>query len=90
MAKSRDKPIADLPTFESSLRTLEVIVERLERDDNTLNAALEEFEKGILLVRQAQDALGSAEQKVRLLLDSGGSQTIAPPTSDGTEGSNGT
>ena len=61
--------------FESNIKSLETIIEKLEGNDTDLQDALSEFEKGINLARSAQKALAEAEQKVNLLLDDGDEPT---------------
>ncbi len=57
--------------FESNIKSLETIIEKLEGNDTDLQDALSEFEKGINLARSAQKTLTEAEQKVSLLLNDG-------------------
>lgn len=54
--------------FEKSLAELETLVERLEKGDLPLEKTLEQFERGIALTRNCQQALREAEQKVEILL----------------------
>tara|TARA_R110000787_G_scaffold98736_2_gene203026 strand:+ start:13844 stop:14089 length:246 start_codon:yes stop_codon:yes gene_type:complete len=53
--------------FEASLEQLEAIVESLEDGNLNLEDSLKSFEKGIKITRECQQALTSAEQRVRLL-----------------------
>ncbi len=53
--------------FEKSLHELETLVEKLEQGDLPLEAALQQFERGIALTRTCQQALKDAEQKVKIL-----------------------
>lgn len=55
-------------TFEDALSELEKIIEQLERDDLTLDKALEYFERGITLVRKCDTHLKSAQGKIKELL----------------------
>lgn len=48
---------------------LEAIVEQLEEGEIPLEKALQQFEKGVKLSRDCQQALESAEQHVRVLTD---------------------
>ena len=57
--------------FESSLKELESIVEKLEDDDINLEDSVKSFEKGINLVKQCQEQLQNAELKIKKLLDDG-------------------
>ena len=47
---------------------LEEIVQQLEEGDIPLEKALQQFEKGIKLSRDCQQALDSAEQRVKILM----------------------
>lgn len=62
------KKKTDLGHFEQAMAELESIVQQLEQGDLTLDASLSQFEHGISLVKQSQQQLQSAEQKVQLLL----------------------
>ena len=64
------------PDFEASLEELEALVERLERGDLQLEDALRSFERGVQLTRQCQGALAAAQQKVEILLKSGGDARV--------------
>ncbi|MEG3768112.1 exodeoxyribonuclease VII small subunit [Alteromonas sp. 14N.309.X.WAT.G.H12] len=65
------------PSFEDALAELETIVNEMESGDLPLNVALEKFEKGITLSRLSQQALVQAEQKVSILLNEKGEDTLA-------------
>lgn len=58
--------------FEESLAKLETLVERMEEGDLSLEESLKTFEDGIKLTRDCQQALKSAEQKVKLLISKNG------------------
>lgn len=62
------------PDFERSLQELEALVLKMESGDLSLEDALKEFERGVQLTRQCQEALTAAEQRVKLLTVEG-SQT---------------
>ncbi|BCG65057.1 MAG: exodeoxyribonuclease VII small subunit [Methyloprofundus sp.] len=62
--------------FEDSLKELEVIVEQLEQGDISLEESLKSFEQGVKLTRTCQKALQDAEQKVQILLEKNGQQTL--------------
>ncbi|NOQ17001.1 MAG: exodeoxyribonuclease VII small subunit [Methyloprofundus sp.] len=62
--------------FEDSLKDLEGIVEQLEQGDITLEESLKSFEQGVKLTRICQTALQDAEQKVQILLEKNGQQTL--------------
>ncbi len=55
------------PSFEEAIAELETLVEQLESGELSLDESLKTFEKGIALTRVTQQALETAEQKVRIL-----------------------
>ena len=57
--------------FESSIKKLEAIVEKLEEGDLDLDTSLKSFEEGVALVKECQKIISEAELKVNKLLDSG-------------------
>ena len=60
------------PDFEQSLADLQILVERLENGELSLEDSLSAFEQGIGLTRDCQAALSQAEQKVQILLGQDG------------------
>jgi exodeoxyribonuclease VII small subunit len=62
--------------FETAMRDLEQIVERLEHGDLPLEESLAAFERGVMLTRTCQSALKEAEQKVEILLTKAGEPAI--------------
>jgi len=64
--------------FESSMEELEKLVEQMEQGDISLEESLKAFERGIKLTRTCQQALQDAEQKVQILLEKNGQQTLEP------------
>jgi len=63
-------------TLEESLNELEQLVSQLEQGDVSLEEALKAFERGVNLTRTCQQALQQAEQKVQVLLEKNGTQTL--------------
>lgn len=60
--------VSSIPaTFETAILALETLVQRMESGELSLEDSLKEFERGVLLTRQCQDALKAAEQRVKLL-----------------------
>lgn len=55
------------PDFEQSLQELEALVLKMENGDLSLEESLKEFERGVQLTRQCQEALTAAEQRVKLI-----------------------
>lgn len=68
--------------FEESLKELEEIVELLEQGDISLEESLKSFERGVKLTRACQKALKEAEQKVQILLQENGENTLKPFTDE--------
>ena len=62
--------------FESSLKDLESIVERLEDENINLEDSVKSFEEGINLVKECQKQLQTAELKIKKLLDDGSASEI--------------
>ncbi len=73
MAKSSKKVPMD---FEKSLADLEALVARMESGEQSLEDALKDFETGIALTRQCQEALKNAELKVQKLLRNNGEESL--------------
>ena len=68
--------------FEESLAELEQLVEQMEQGDLSLEDSLKSFERGVNLTRTCQKALQEAEQKVQILLQKNGTQTLEPFTDE--------
>jgi len=64
--------------FEQALNELEQLVERMEKGETSLEDSLKDFERGIELTRTCQKALKTAEQKVQILMEKGGTTEVAP------------
>lgn len=60
--------------FESALKGLEDVVERLEKGDLSLDETLSEYEQGLKLYKQCVTLLENAEKKIQILVkdESGG------------------
>lgn len=76
----RKKKTATL--FEDSLAELEQLISQLEQGDIPLEESLKAFERGVNLTRTCQQALQQAEQKVQILLEKNGTQTLEPFTDE--------
>jgi exodeoxyribonuclease VII small subunit len=57
-----------VPSFEDSLKKLEVIVDQLEKGDLTLEESLKLFEQGVSLSAACKAELDAAEGKVQMLI----------------------
>jgi exodeoxyribonuclease VII small subunit len=62
--------------FDAQLKELEQLVTRMEQGDLDLDDALRQFEHGVALVRQCEQQLQAAEQKVQLLSRQGEQETL--------------
>ncbi|MCG8673147.1 MAG: exodeoxyribonuclease VII small subunit [Pseudomonadales bacterium] len=62
--------------FETSLETLESLVERMESGEMSLEESLSAFEQGIQLTKKCQTALKEAEQRVKILIEQNGSDEL--------------
>ena len=78
MARKQQETLA----FEKSLKELEALVTKMEQGNLSLEESLQQFERGIQLTRNCQQALKEAEQKVEILLNKSDQDNIAPFTSD--------
>ena len=77
MAKKEDKF-----DFEKALQELELLVEKMEEGDMSLEDSLKQFERGVSLTRSCQKALADAEQKVQILLKNAGKDELTTFTDD--------
>lgn len=64
--------------FESILSELEILIEKMGTGELTLEESLKNFEKGISLAHQCQQALKEAEQKVQILTSENGEFKLEP------------
>jgi exodeoxyribonuclease VII small subunit len=83
-----DRRVTETPkntdfVFESALKELETLVEALEQGDLSLQQSLEQFERGVKLTRECQQALNSAEQRVDMLLAQSEDSDTEPYAGDG-------
>jgi len=62
--------------YEAAVTELESLVERLEQGDISLEESLKLYESGVLLTRDCQESLNAAEQKVQMLLEQSGQNTL--------------
>ena len=72
------------PNFETSLKELETLVEKMEQGDLSLEESLSHFERGVQLSRSCQQALKAAEQKVEILMKKNGQEEITAFDSEDT------
>jgi exodeoxyribonuclease VII small subunit len=62
--------------FEATFAELNQIVEQMEQGGLKLEDALQNFERGIVLIRNCQTALKAAEQKVQILTEQNGQASL--------------
>lgn len=55
-------------TFEKSVEQLDLIVEKMESGELSLDESLKLFEKGVKLTRECQKTLADAEAKIEKLM----------------------
>lgn len=60
-----------MPSFEEQLKSLESVVEKLERGDLPLEESLALFEQGVGLSEACKKELDAAEGRVQVLLQRG-------------------
>ena len=70
------KSIPKSTRFEDALGELETIVTTLESGEQSLDESLSQFERGVSLARFCQQSLLDAEQKVKILMDKNGTDTL--------------
>lgn len=63
--------------FEDSLKQLEDLVERLESGEISLEDSLQDFERGVALVRTLRERLDQAQQRVDKIVEQEGGETAA-------------
>ena len=68
-AKTPAPPPSPVADFERSLDELELLVQKMEKGEQSLDDSLAAYERGVALYRQCQTALEQAELRVRLLSD---------------------
>ena len=78
---SKEKLEADLD-FEKALEDLEKIVDKLEKGGLSLDKTLEEFSRGMKLLKFCHDKLDKAEKKVEIMLKEGDEFSQEKPFAD--------
>lgn len=71
IAMSISKSKTSVADFEKRFDELEKIVTRMESGDQSLDASIKDFEKGMALCGLLRKALDEAEQKVQVLVKQG-------------------
>lgn len=76
------KSARNQPNFEKAVAELEEIVRQMETGELGLEQALEQYQRGVALVRQCRHALDDAEQRIQRLHEG---TMIDHPTADTTD-----
>lgn len=56
-------------SFEERMSNLEIIKKELEKDDLSLDEAVQKFEDGMKISRECREILDNAEKKITILLE---------------------
>ncbi len=77
MAKKKTSRSSDkTPSFEQALAQVEQIIEGIESGEVGLEESLDQYEKGVAMLRHCRSILDRAEEKIqRLKLDASGELT---------------
>lgn len=65
-------PKKTMPDFEAALVELEKLVDQMESGEQSLEDALQSFQRGVELTRTCQQALKQAEQRIEKLVKKDG------------------
>ncbi|MFT6409009.1 MAG: exodeoxyribonuclease VII small subunit [Arenicella sp.] len=80
-----DTPAIELD-FEHAYKELENIVERMERGEQDLENSLNDFERGVALMKHCHGVLKEAEQKVGILVKDNDGLFHTEPFEDSPQG----
>ena len=64
MAKNKHENDISKLSFEEAIKQLSSIVSRIEQGQIPLQRSLEEYEKGMALIKHCREILGKAEQRI--------------------------
>lgn len=65
-----------LPSLEESLNEITQLIDKMEHSELTLEQSLNNFERGVSLVKHCQKLLDEAEQKVQLLIQNNNQEEL--------------
>lgn len=65
-------------SFEESMSELENIVQQLEQGELNLEESMALFERGLALSKHSQNKLQDAEQKIQILMNENGHNSLTP------------
>ena len=66
------------PSLEESLGEITGLIEKMEHGELTLEQSLQDFERGITLIKHCQKVLSDAEQKVQVLIQQNQQEVLLP------------
>jgi exodeoxyribonuclease VII small subunit len=78
MRDKMNKSAETKPGFEEALSELELLVERLESGELSLDQSLQQFKRGVELTRHCQGILDQAQQVVEQLVDPNDETSAVP------------
>lgn len=67
MAKAQPSAISNEHTFETAMKRIVQIVDRMDTDDLPLEDLIVNYEEGIQLVQVCEDKLKAAEKKIEII-----------------------
>lgn len=70
------KKSTKLPSLEESLSDITQLIDKMEHGEQSLEASLTDFERGITLIKHCQKILNDAEQKVQILIQQNNQDTL--------------
>lgn len=68
----------DLPSLEQSLAEIDQLIDKMEKNELTIEQSLNNFERGIKLIKHCQKILTEAEQKVQILIHTNDQDQLLP------------
>jgi exodeoxyribonuclease VII small subunit len=74
MAKDEKKSDISKMTFEEAIKELGSIVQRIEEGEIPLQDSLEQYEKGMMLIKHCKDILEKAEKRIEKISREEGSE----------------
>ena len=77
------------PSLEDSLAEISTLIDKMEHGELTLEQSLEQFERGIKLIKHSQKILTEAEQKVQVLMQNNNNEELTNYTVEDKEGNHG-
>jgi len=67
-----------LPNLETAMEEVSQLIEKMEHSELSLEESLNNFERGVTLVKHCQKILEEAEQKVQILIQTNNQEKLIP------------